>query len=121
MARKTPRALRIKRHMRIRRRLAGTSERPRLNVFRSAFHIYAQIIDDTIGHTLVSASTTQREIREQVGGLSRQEQAQIVGKIVAQRALQAGITKVVFDRGGYKFHGRVKALAEGARQAGLIF
>jgi large subunit ribosomal protein L18 len=99
----------------------GTRERPRLNVFRSLEHIYAQVIDDWAGHTLVSASTIDSEIRTQVDGLSKIEQARIVGGVVAERALDKGIENVVFDRGGYKYHGRVKALAEAAREKGLRF
>lgn len=108
-----------KRHQRVRVRISGTSERPRLNVFRSLNHIYAQVIDDTIGHTLAAASSLEREIREAAG--KKTEKAALVGRLVAQRALARGIRKVVFDRGGYLYHGRVKALAEAARQAGLEF
>ncbi|MGD2104461.1 MAG: 50S ribosomal protein L18 [Anaerolineae bacterium] len=114
-------AARRRRHARIRRRVFGTQERPRLNVFRSLEHIYAQVIDDWAGHTLVSASTVDSEVRAQLDGLSKAEQARIVGQVVAQRALEEGIERVVFDRGGYKHHGRVKALAEGAREKGLRF
>ena len=117
----TSRELRERRHRRLRGYLSGTPGRPRLNVFRSGKHIYAQIIDDLAGHTLVSASTIDTELR---GGLDEQkkiEQASAVGKAVAERARAAGITKVVFDRGGYKYHGRVKAVAEGAREGGLDF
>ncbi len=122
MAKRTPRELRIRRHFRLRKRVAGSQERPRLNVFRSNMHIYAQVIDDTIGHTLVSASTLEQELRtNKEDDRSKIAQAQAVGKLVAERALNAGITKVVFDRGGYKYHGRVKALAEAAREAGLNF
>lgn len=116
------RSLRRKiRHKRIRKRIFGTPERLRLNVYRSLKHIYAQIIDDTKGHTLVSASTLEPSIREQIKGLSKTEEAKVVGKILAERAIAKGITQVVFDRGGYKYHGRVKALAEGAREGGLQF
>lgn len=121
MAKKTSRELRIKRHIRIRKYLEGTTERPRLNVFRSGLHIYAQVIDDSIGHTLVAASTVQKDVQAQLSGLSRRDQAHVVGKVLAERAQKAGITKVVFDRGGYRFHGRVQALAEGAREGGLSF
>ncbi len=110
---------RKRRQRRIRMKISGTPERPRLNVFRSLHHIYAQVIDDVAGHTLVSASTIDTDIVEQVSGKKKQEQAAIVGKIVAQRALDAGIQEVVFDRGGYIYHGRVKALADGAREGGL--
>lgn len=121
MAKRTPRELRIKRHNRLRRRVEGSAERPRLCVFRSNMHIYAQVIDDSLGHTLVSASTTEKEVREQLNGEKKLDQAQVVGKLVAQRALDKGITKIVFDRGGFQYHGRVKAVAEAAREAGLSF
>ncbi len=115
------RKARIRRHRRVRAKIFGTPERPRLNVFRSLGHIYAQVIDDTVGHTLVSASTIDRELRDQVAGKSKTEAARMVGELVAKRAQALGIKKVVFDRGGYKFHGRVKALADAAREAGLDF
>ena len=110
---------RVRRHRRIRKKVEGTPQRPRLSVFRSLKHIYAQVIDDVAGKTLVSASTVDKEVSEQVAGKKKREQATIVGKIVAQRALDAGIQEVVFDRGGYIYHGRVKALADGAREGGL--
>ncbi|MDQ7030224.1 MAG: 50S ribosomal protein L18 [Ardenticatenia bacterium] len=119
--RRMPRAARKRRHLRVRKRVFGTPERPRLNVYRSLTNIYAQIIDDTQGHTLVSASTLDRQLRDQVKGLRPVEAARHVGRALAERARAAGITKVVFDRGGYKYHGRVKALAEGAREGGLEF
>ena len=109
------------RHLRVRRKVSGTPERPRLCVFRSLKHIYAQVIDDTRGHTLVSASDLDPEVREQVQGKTKTERARLVGQVLARRALEAGITRVVFDRGGYKYHGRVKALADGAREGGLQF
>ncbi len=112
---------RKRRHARVRRNLAGTSQRPRMNVFRSLSNIYVQVIDDTNGHTLVSASTIDNEVSPQVQGKTKTEAARIVGRIVAERAKNAGISEVVFDRGGYKYHGRVAALAEGAREAGLKF
>ncbi len=114
---------RQRRHARVRKHVSGTQERPRLNVFRSLDHIYAQVIDDISGATLVSASTIDAKIRASgvLEGKSNIEQAAEVGKAVAQRALDAGVTQVVFDRGGYKYHGRVKALAEGSREAGLKF
>jgi len=115
------RRARERRHLRVRKRVFGTPERPRLNVYRSLSHIYAQVIDDTRGVTLVSASTIDPEVRPHVQGLPKTEQARLVGKKVAERALAKGITKVVFDRGGYKYHGRVKALAEASREAGLEF
>jgi large subunit ribosomal protein L18 len=105
----------------MRRKVFGTQERPRLNVFRSLQHIYAQVVDDWEGHTLVSASTIDSEIRPRLDGLSKTEQAQLVGEVVAERALDSGIERVVFDRGGYRYHGRVKALAEAAREKGLRF
>ena len=114
-------AARRRRHKRIRRKVFGTQERPRLNVFRSLQHIYAQIIDDWEGHTLVSASTIDAEVRSRLDDLSKIEQARLVGEVVAERALDKGIEQVVFDRGGYKYHGRVKALAEAAREKGLEF
>lgn len=114
-------AAREKRHGRIRRRVHGTPERPRLNVFRSLRHIYAQIIDDTVGHTIVSACTLDPEVRQQLGELNKTEQAKVVGQVLAKRALEKGVKQVVFDRGGYKYHGRVKALAEAARAGGLQF
>ncbi len=109
------------RHARIRKKVFGTPERPRLSVFRSLKHIYAQVIDDTRGHTLVAASTLDPEIREQLRGLTKTEQSRLVGQLVARRALARGVVRVVFDRGGYKYHGRVRALAEGARSEGLEF
>ncbi len=110
---------RKRRQRRIRMKISGTPQRPRLNVFRSLHHIYAQVIDDVAGHTLVAASTMDKEVAAQVSGKKKSEQAALVGKIVAQRALDAGIQEVVFDRGGYIYHGRIKALADGAREGGL--
>lgn len=109
---------RIKRHMRIRNKISGTPERPRLNVFRSGKHIYAQIIDDINGVTLVSASTMDKDF-DGYGG--NKEAAKKIGKTIAERAAQKNITEVVFDRGGYVYHGRIKELAEGAREGGLKF
>lgn len=116
-------ALRKKRHYRIRKKLFGTASRPRLNVYRSSKHIYAQIIDDTQGVTLVQASTLDKELREtfQDTGTGNKEAAARVGALLAARAKAKGIEKVVFDRGGYKYHGRVQALAEAAREGGLDF
>ncbi len=111
---------RKKRHLRIRSKVAGTAERPRLNVFRSNDHIYAQVIDDERGHTLAAASTLEPALRSQPGRLTV-EKARIVGQLVGERALAQGVRKVVFDRGGYRYHGRVAALADGARSAGLEF
>lgn len=110
---------RERRHLRVRKRITGTTERPRLNVFRSNKHIYAQIIDDQSGTTLVSASTLDKELKE--GTSSNVDAARKVGELVAQRALERGLSLVVFDRGGYLYHGRVQALAEAAREAGLEF
>ncbi len=112
---------RLRRHARVRRHLSGTPERPRLAVFRSNRGIYAQVIDDEAGHTLASASTEDRVLAGDLDGKAKKGQAAIVGKAVAERAREAGIESVVFDRGGYRYHGRVKALAEAAREAGLKF
>jgi large subunit ribosomal protein L18 len=112
---------RQKRHDRIRLRVNGTEERPRLNVFRSLQHIYAQVIDDSRGHTLAAASTLDHEVELACKDLSKSDAARVVGRVVAQRALASGVTQVVFDRGGYQYHGRVKALADAAREAGLKF
>lgn len=114
-------AQRDRRRRRIRGHLAGTAERPRVSVFRSLTNIYAQVIDDMAGQTLVSASTVDREIAKQVEGKSKVEAAKVVGQVLAERAKAAGIESVVFDRGGFKYHGRVAALAEGAREGGLKF
>ena len=111
--------IRSKKHLRIRKNLSGTAERPRLNVFRSSKHIYAQIINDVDGTTLVSASTLDASFKGKNGG--NIEAATAVGKLIAERAKEKGIDTVIFDRGGYIYHGRVKALAEGAREAGLNF
>lgn len=112
---------RQRRHRRVRVQVHGTAERPRLNVFRSLRHIYAQLVDDTVGHTLVAAGTLDAGLRGELGELKKTEQAKRVGEMLAKRALEKGVKQVVFDRGGYKYHGRVKALAEGARSAGLQF
>jgi large subunit ribosomal protein L18 len=114
-------------HTRIRRKLAGSAERPRLAVFRSVSHIYAQVIDDTAGNTLVSASSVDKAAKDDKGAKTAKPyggnvaSAKAIGKLVAERAKQKGITKVVFDRGGYPYHGRIKALADAAREAGLEF
>jgi large subunit ribosomal protein L18 len=121
MAKKTRLEGRVRRHHRLRVKVAGTAERPRLNVFRSVEQIYAQIIDDVAGRTLVSASSVDRELRSEVKGLKKAAQAKVVGKVVGERARSKGIQTVVFDRGGYKYIGRVKALADGARESGLKF
>jgi large subunit ribosomal protein L18 len=116
---------RKRRHLRVRARISGTPERPRLNVFRSNQHTYAQVIDDTAGHTIAAASTLEPAVREEFtsddNGHRRIHEANVVGRILAERAKEQGITHVVFDRGGYKFHGRVKAVADAAREAGLEF
>lgn len=108
------------RHLRIRRRVRGTPERPRLAVFRSLNHIYAQVIDDTTGRTLVSVDSRSPELRPKLGSGGKAAAAKLVGELVAQRAKARGLSQVVFDRGGYQYHGRVKALAEAARAAGLV-
>ena len=121
MAKINRKKARIKRHQRVRRNLAGTPERPRLAVFRSLTEIYAQVIDDEAGVTLVSASSIDQELRSKLDGKTKTEQARMVGEAVADRAKDKGITTVVFDRGGFKYIGRVRALAEGAREGGLDF
>jgi large subunit ribosomal protein L18 len=108
-------------HLRIQSRVRGRTQVPRLNVYRSLKHIYAQIVDDTHGRTLVAASTRDKEVRKTLKSGGNVAAAKVVGKVVAQRALDAGVARVVFDRGGYAYHGRVKALAEAAREAGLKF
>ena len=113
--------VRAKKHMRIRNRFSGTAERPRLAVFRSNNHVYAQVIDDVNGTTLVSASTLEKDIKAELKNTDDQAAATKVGDVVAKRALEKGIKAVVFDRGGYIYHGKVKALAEAAREAGLEF
>lgn len=112
---------RIRRHLRVRKTVIGTAERPRLNVFRSSKHIYAQIIDDTKAVTIVSASTMDKDSKSENGKGGNTEAASKIGELIAKRAKDAGITQVVFDRGGYLYHGRVKALAEAARENGLQF
>ena len=116
---KTARQAREVRHRRLRKRLAGTSERPRLSVFRSLNHIYAQVVDDERGCTLISASSLDQEVRGQRDGRSKGDTAKVVGGLLARRATEQGITVVVFDRAGYQYHGRVRALAEAAREGGL--
>lgn len=113
--------MRLIRHSRLRRSVSGTAERPRLSVFRSLGNIYAQVIDDEKGFTLLSASTQDKELKGSLAGTGNVEAAKAAGKLLAERAKAQGISKVVFDRGGHKFHGRVAALAEAARQAGLEF
>lgn len=113
--------MRQKRHERVRQKVYGTPEKPRLNVFRSNSHIYAQIIDDINGHTLAQASTLDNELKAQLDSTHNKEAAKLVGSLVGKRALDKGINEVVFDRGGYIYHGRIKELADGAREAGLKF
>jgi large subunit ribosomal protein L18 len=118
MARDSRADIRTRIHKRIRRRVAGSEERPRLAIFRSTNHIYAQVIDDLTGHTLAAAASTEKDLRGKGGNV---EGAKMIGQKVAERAKEKGVTKVVFDRGGYLYHGRVKALADAARAAGLEF
>jgi large subunit ribosomal protein L18 len=113
--------VRLRKHIRVRKKVEGTGERPRLNVFRSLNHIYAQVIDDVTGNTLVAASTLDEALKGKVESGGNKTAAREVGKLVAQKAIDKGIKTVVFDRGGYLFHGRVKELADGAREAGLEF
>jgi large subunit ribosomal protein L18 len=112
---------RKRRHRRIRTKISGTVSRPRLNVFRSLDHIYAQVIDDVEGKTIASASTIDKGLRADISGKTKKEQATLVGKAIAERAKAAGVSTVLFDRGGYLYHGRIKALADGAREGGLDF
>lgn len=121
MANQSRSVARARRHARVRKNLSGSTQRPRLNVFRSLSGIYAQVIDDQAGRTLVSASSVDRDLREKLKGLKKSEQAKLVGQTVAERAKDKGIETVVFDRGGYRYSGRVKALADGAREGGLQF
>ena len=122
MSQENPRRkARDRRHQRVRVRAMGTPERPRLSVFRSLRHIVAQVIDDAAGKTLAAASTLDPEVRAQLGDLNKTGQAKLVGKVLAERAQKAGVKQVVFDRGGYRYHGRVKALADASREAGLEF
>ena len=119
-------AVRQRRHARVRKTITGTAETPRMNVYRSLNHIYVQIIDDRKGNekggvTIASASTMDKAVKEQIAGLSKTDAAKVVGKVAAERALEKGVKAVVFDRGGYLYTGRVKAVADGAREAGLKF
>ena len=113
--------IRVKKHMKIRNRFSGTAERPRLAVFRSNNHMYAQIIDDTVGNTLVSASTLQKDVKAELEKTNNVDAAAYLGKVIAEKAMAKGIKTVVFDRGGFIYQGKVKALAEAAREAGLEF
>lgn len=112
---------RLRRHSRVRKKVSGTAETPRLSVYRSTNHIYAQLIDDVKGVTLCSASTMEKEVKGKVAKMTKTEAAKLVGKTVAERAVKAGVKEVVFDRGGYLYTGRVQALADGAREGGLSF
>ena len=122
MSKKNSRSVaRVQRHARVRKHLKGTTQRPRLNVYRSLVEIYAQVINDEVGNTLVSASSIDNELRNKMDGKTKTEQARLVGQVLAERAKEKGIRQVVFDRGGYRYIGRVKALADGAREGGLEF
>jgi len=121
MAQYNRRVSRVRRHTRIRKTLSGTESRPRLSVFRSLAHIYAQVIDDTKGITLATASSLDEEVKKQVEGKKKADVAGLVGTLVAKRATEKGVSAVAFDRGGFKYHGRVKALGEAARKQGLKF
>jgi large subunit ribosomal protein L18 len=122
MIKKQPKnKVRLRKHARVRKTISGTPERPRLCVFRSLNHIYAQVIDDTVGKTLASASSLDKDLKAELVSGGNVAAAKAVGRLVAERALEGGVDTVVFDRGGYLYHGRVKALADGAREAGLQF
>ena len=121
MAKKSRNEARLRRQRRVRKKIFGAPDRPRMNVFRSSKEIYVQVIDDFQGYTLASASSIDQELRPEMEGLSNMEQARKVGQVIAERAKEIGINQVVFDRGGYKYIGRVKALAEAAREGGLEF
>ena len=121
VSKKSRTEVRVKKHKRVRNHLAGTAERPRLAVFRSNNHMYAQIIDDTVGNTLVSASTLEKEIKAELEKTNNVDAAAYLGTVIAKRAIEKGIKEVVFDRGGFIYQGKVKALAEAAREAGLEF
>ncbi len=118
---RTARAKRVVRHIRVRRKVEGVPERPRMAVFRSSKHIAVQVIDDSVGHTLASASDMDTDLRAECQGKPKTEVAKLVGALAASRSVAAGVSKVVFDRGGYAYHGRVQALAEAAREGGLEF
>ena len=121
VSKKSKAALREKKHMRLRNRLSGTAERPRLAVFRSNNHMYAQIIDDTVGNTLVSASTLEKDVKAELEKTNNVDAAAYLGTVIAKKAIEKGIKEVVFDRGGFIYQGKIKALAEAAREAGLEF
>ncbi len=121
MSKSDTREARLRRHRRVRQKISGDGRRPRLAVFRSLNHIYAQVIDDVKGHTLVTASTLDPELKKDTKGKNKTQRAGLVGELLAKRAKEKGISEVAFDRGGFKYHGRVKALAEAARKGGLKF
>ena len=121
VSKKSKNEIREKKHRRLRNRFSGTAERPRLAVFRSNNHMYAQIIDDTVGNTLVSASTLQKDVKANLEKTNNVDAAAYLGKVIAETALEKGIKDVVFDRGGFIYHGKIKALADAAREAGLDF
>ncbi len=121
VSKKSRQEIRVKKHMKTRNRFSGTAERPRLAVFRSNNHMYAQIIDDTVGNTLVSASTVQKEVKAELEKTNNVDAAAYLGTVIAKKAIEAGITTVVFDRGGFIYQGKIKALADAAREAGLEF
>ena len=121
VSKKSRQEVRAKKHMKIRNRFSGTAERPRLAVFRSNNHMYAQIIDDTVGNTLVSASTVEKDVKAELEKTNNVDAAAYVGTLIAKRAIEKGITEVVYDRGGFIYQGKVAALAEAAREAGLVF
>ena len=121
VSKKSRTEVRLNKHRKMRNRFSGTAERPRLAVFRSNNHMYAQIIDDTVGNTLVSASTLQKDVKAELEKTNNVEAAAYLGTVIAKKAIEKGITEVVFDRGGFIYHGKVKALAEAAREAGLNF
>ena len=121
VSKKSRQEVRAKKHMKIRNRFSGTAERPRLAVFRSNNHMYAQIIDDTVGNTLVSASTLQKEVKAELEKTNNVDAAAYLGTVIAKKAIEKGINTVVFDRGGFVYHGKIKALADAAREAGLNF
>ena len=121
VSKKSRSEVRVNKHRKLRNRFSGTAERPRLAVFRSNNHMYAQIIDDTVGNTLVSASTLQKDVKAELEKTNNVEAAAYLGTVIAKKAIEKGITSVVFDRGGFIYHGKIKALADAAREAGLNF
>ena len=121
VSKKSRSEVRVNKHRKLRNRFSGTAERPRLAVFRSNNHMYAQIIDDTVGNTLVAASTLEADIKKELEKTNNVDAAAYVGKVIAKKAIEKGITSVVFDRGGFIYHGKIKALADAAREAGLNF